>query len=138
MNKIKKVFFLINKSLDGQIKKEELINAYKMANINIKKNDIIKIFKSLDSTKANNNIEYEEFLRAGLDKKLIFTEEHIKLGFEMIDFQKKGKINVYEIKQILGINENVDKSVMDNLLKEINKKENEEISYEEFKKILNF
>ena len=95
MNKIKKVFFLINKSLDGQIKKEELINAYKMANINIKKNDIIKIFKSLDSAKANNSIEYEEFLRAGLDKKLIFTEEHIKLGFEMIDFQKKGKINVY-------------------------------------------
>jgi calcium-dependent protein kinase len=138
MNKIKKVFFLINKSLDGQIKKEELINAYKMANINIKKNDIIKIFKSLDSTKANNNIEYEEFLRAGLDKKLIFTEEHIKLGFEMIDFQKKGKINVYEIKQIFGIDDNVDESVMDNLLKEINKKENEEISYEEFKKILNF
>ena len=138
MNKIKKVFFLINKSLDGQIKKEELINAYKMANINIKKNDIIKIFKSLDSTKANNDIEYEEFLRAGLDKKLIFTEEHIKLGFEMIDFQKKGKINVYEIKQIFGIDDNVDESVMDNLLKEINKKENEEISYEEFKKILNF
>ena len=138
MNKIKKVFFLINKSLDGQIKKEELINAYKMANINIKKNDIIKIFKSLDSTKANNNIEYEEFLRAGLDKKIIFTEEHIKLGFEMIDFQKKGKINVYEIKQIFGIDDNVDKSVVDNLLKEINKKENEEISYEEFKKILNF
>ena len=135
MNKIKKVFFLINKSLDGQIKKEELINAYKMANINIKKNDIIKIFKSLDSTKANNNIEYEEFLRAGIDKKLIFTEE---LGFEMIDFQKKGKINVYEIKQIFGIDDNVDESVMDNLLKEINKKENEEISYEEFKKILNF
>ena len=138
MNKIKKVFFLINKSLDGQIKIEELINAYKMANINIKKNDIIKIFKSLDSTKANNNIEYEEFLRAGIDKKLIFTEEHIKLGFEMIDFQKKGKINVYEIKQIFGIDDNVDESVMDNLLKEINKKENEEISYEEFKKILNF
>ena len=138
MNKIKKVFFLINKSLDGQIKIEELINAYKMANINIKKNDIIKIFKSLDSTKANNNIEYEEFLRAGIDKKLIFTEEHIKLGFEMIDFQKKGKINVYEIKQIFGIDDNVDKSVVDNLLKEINKKENEEISYEEFKKILNF
>ena len=138
MNKIKKVFFLINKSLDGQIKKEELINAYKMANINIKKNDIIKIFKSLDSAKANNSIEYEEFLRAGLDKKLIFTEEHIKLGFEMIDFQKKGKINVYEIKQIFGIDDNVDESVMDNLLKEINKKENEEISYEEFKKILNF
>jgi calcium-dependent protein kinase len=138
MNKIKKVFFLINKSLDGQIKIEELINAYKMANINIKKNDIIKIFKSLDSTKANNNIEYEEFLRAGIDKKLIFTEEHIKLGFEMIDFQKKGKINVYEIKQIFGIDDNVDESVMDNLLKEINKKENEEISYDEFKKILNF
>ena len=138
MNKIKKVFFLINKSLDGQIKIEELINAYKMANINIKKNDIIKIFKSLDSAKANNSIEYEEFLRAGLDKKLIFTEEHIKLGFEMIDFQKKGKINVYEIKQIFGIDDNVDESVMDNLLKEINKKENEEISYEEFKKILNF
>jgi calcium-dependent protein kinase len=138
MNKIKKVFFLINKSLDGQIKIEELINAYKMANINIKKNDIIKIFKSLDSTKANNNIEYEEFLRAGIDKKLIFTEEHIKLGFEMIDFQKKGKINVYEIKKIFGIDDNVDESVMDNLLKEINKKENEEISYEEFKKILNF
>jgi len=138
MNKIKKVFFLINKSLDGQIKKEELINAYKIANINIKKNDIIKIFKSIDSTIINHSIEFEEFLRAGIDKKIIFTEEHIKLGFEMIDFQKKGKINVYEIKQILGINENVDKSVMDNLLKEINKKENEEISYEEFKKILNF
>ena len=138
MNKIKKVFFLINKSLDGQIKIEELINAYKMANINIKKNDIIKIFKSMDSTIINNSIEYEEFLRAGIDKKLIFTEEHIKLGFEMIDFQKKGKINVYEIKQIFGIDDNVDKSVVDNLLKEINKKENEEISYEEFKKILNF
>ena len=138
MNKIKKVFFLINKSLDGQIKIEELINAYKMANINIKKNDIIKIFKSMDSTIINNSIEYEEFLRAGIDKKLIFTEEHIKLGFEMIDFQKKGKINVYEIKQIFGIDDNVDESVVDNLLKEINKKENEEISYEEFKKILNF
>ena len=42
------------------------------------------------------------------------------------------------IKQIFGIDDNVDESVMDNLLKEINKKENEEISYEEFKKILNF
>jgi serine/threonine protein kinase len=137
MNKIKKVFFLINKSLDGKIKQNELINAYKQYKINIKKNDIIKIFKSIDST-VDNCIEYEEFLRAGIDKKLLFTEEHLKLGFEMIDFQKKGKINLFEIKQVFGINENVDEIVIENLLEEINKKENDEINFEEFKKILNF
>ena len=135
LSRLKKIFYKIDLNLDGKLSKEELETAFKEAGMEMKKEQLNKVIESIDFD-GNGYIEYEEFIRVTLPKEQLFTEANLKTAFDMFDLDKNGSISLNEFKEILGIGKITDKNVNKELLKEIPIKGNEEITFEQFKKIL--
>ena len=94
---ILKLYRYFNLSGDCKLTKEELIKGlceYRFEDEVRKKVD--HLFLLLDSDN-NGYIEYEEFLRACIDKKEILTEENLKYAFKFLDKEGKGNLTVEEI-----------------------------------------
>ena len=127
--KLKKIFFAINKDMDGKIKLKELYKAYQENKMRMTKDEVSKIIKEID---FNNSgfIEYEEFIRAALPKEDLFTEINLKEAFDLFDINKKGFFSSNEMKEVLGMKNNVDQVVVDKILNDIGDKT---INFEQFK-----
>ena len=81
-----------------------------------------KIFENLD-TDGNNYLEYEEFIKAAIDKKIFLSVDALRLAFKFFDKDNKGIISFESFLNIFKEN--------------INKEENNNIDIkEELKKIL--
>ena len=132
LNKLKKIFYKIDLNLDGKLSKSEFEQAFKEAGIDINKEQIETMMKSIDFD-GNGFIEYEEFIRVALPKEKLFTEKNLKIAFDMFDLDKNGMISLDEFKTILGIKKINDKKVNEELLNEIPIKENEETTFAQFK-----
>ena len=135
LNKLKKIFNKIDLNSDGKLSKEELNIAFKEAGIEMEKEELNKVIESIDFD-GNGYIEYEEFIRVTIPKEQLFTDANLKTAFDMFDLDKNGTISLTEFKEILGLGKNKDINVNNELLKEIPIKGNEEINFEQFKKIL--
>lgn len=82
---------------------------------------------------GNGFIEYEEFLRAGLDKDKLLTEDNLKTAFRLFDINTRNKVNSEELKQVLGHgSDNIDDNVWKELVDEIDLNKDGEISFDEF------
>ena len=134
LNRLKKIFYKIDLNLDGKLSKEELKYAFKEAGVEMESEQLNKVIQSIDFD-GNGFIEYEEFIRVALPKERLFTEKNLKIAFDMFDLDKNGTISLNEFKEILGIKKVKDKNVNKELLKEIPIKGNEEMTFEQFKKI---
>ena len=138
LDKLKKIFYKIDTNLDGKLSKEELMNAYKIAGIRINKNQLDKIINSMDYDN-NGYIEYEEFIRATIPKENLFTDVNLKTAFELFDLDKNGSISLNEIKEVLGIKKNDDDKVIEELMNEVQRTGNQEITFSQFKEsMLNY
>ena len=135
LNKLKKIFYKIDLNLDGKLSKDELEIAYKDAGMEMKNEQLNKVIQSIDFD-GNGFIEYEEFIRVTLPKEQLFTEKNLKYAFDMFDLDTNGTISINEFKEILGIKKIKDKNVNKELLKEIPIHGKEEMTFEQFKKIL--
>ena len=135
LNKLKKIFYKIDLNLDGKLSKEELYTAFKEAGMEMPKEELDKVVESIDFD-GNGYIEYEEFIRVTLPKEQLFTDANLKTAFDMFDLDKNGTISLTEFKEILGLGKNKDINVNNELLEEIPIKGNEEINFEQFKRIL--
>ena len=134
INRLKKIFYKIDLNLDGKLTKDELFVAFKEAGMEMKNSQLNKVIESIDFD-GNGSIEYEEFIRVTLPKERLFTEKNLKIAFDMFDLDKSGTISFNEFKEILGIKKIRDQKVYKELLEEIPIKENEEMTFEEFKKL---
>ena len=135
LSRLKKIFYKIDLNLDGKLSKDELETAFKEAGMEMQKEQLNKVIESIDFD-GNGYIEYEEFIRVTLPKEKLFTEANLKTAFDMFDLDKNGTISLNEFKEILGLGKIKDKNVNNELLKEIPIKGNEEITFEQFKKII--
>lgn len=135
LNRLKKIFYKIDLNLDGKLSKDELETAFKEAGMEMQNDQLNKVIESIDFD-GNGYIEYEEFIRVTLPKDKLFTEANLKTAFDMFDLDKNGTISLNEFKEILGLGKIKDKNVNKELLKEIPIKGNEEITFEQFKKII--
>ena len=114
------------------------MSAYKTAGIKIKKHQLERIIQSMDFDN-NGYIEYEEFIRATISKENLFTDVNLKTAFDMFDLDKNGSISLNEIKEVLGIKKNDDDKVIEELMNEVQRTGNEEITFEQFKEsMLNY
>ena len=133
---INKIFNLFNLSGNGKLSKEETyqglknyLNYSSKEKINKKVN---KIFKNIDNDN-NGFIEYEEFARAALDKRIFLDENVLKFTFDFMDKDGSGEISLSELKEIFGVKDDKESEI---LLKEIIDKidtdGNGEISFKEY------
>lgn len=137
LDRLKKIFYTMDLNLDGKISREELSHAYEVAGLPIQKEQLDKIIQSIDFDN-NGFIEYQEFIRVTIPKENLFTEVNLKTAFDLFDLDKNGGISLSEVCEVLGMNnKNVDESVINELLKEIHNSGDEEISFEQFKSIMN-
>ena len=135
LKKLRKIFYKIDLNLDGKLSKEELYVAYQEAGINISKEELDNIIKTIDFD-GNGSIEYEEFIRVTLAKEQLFTDVNLKTAFDMFDLDKNGSISLNEILEVIGADKEIDKRVIQQLKEEILKDGDEEIDFKHFKEIM--
>jgi len=102
-----KLFNKIDLNGDGQISKDELyigLKDFLELSGDKLKNNVDIIFNNLD-TDHNGFIEYEEFIRAAVNKKIFYSTNYLRFAFDYFDRDKNGCISFDEIKNIFFINE---------------------------------
>ena len=134
-----KLFYFFDKDQDGKINKNELYEGLKLkTNSNTLKNDIDVFFNNIDMDN-NGFIEYEEFVRAAVNKKKFLNRNIIKYAFNYFDKDGSGTITFDEIRNVFEKNiiknENIDE-VLKKIMVEADLDLDGKITIEEFSKIM--
>ena len=82
-------------------------------------------------TDNNGSIDYSEFVTACVNREKMLSKNRLKTTFKMFDKDGSGSIEIKELKEAFKRN-NVDNSVWESLMKEVDENADGEISYEEF------
>lgn len=137
VDRLRKIFQIIDTNGDGQLTKEELYEGIKnQFGKEIADLEINKIMLALDNDNSG-IIEFQEFLRASIDKAKIFTEDNLKQAFQLFDIDKSGKITFDEIKAVLGKNlKEVDDDVWKEMVNEVDKHKSNGITITDFKNMM--
>ena len=133
---LRKCFILFDANGDGRLDKDELINGLKMAETRDDlEREVDRVMKIID-VDGHGFIEYEEFLRASLDKNKILTPENVKIVFQLFDINKTGSISPSELKKVMGQNANIDEDVWNKIIRDIDLNKDGVISFYEFDQML--
>ena len=134
-----KLFNQIDTNCDGKINKDELLKGLKsrvkLENLD---NAVAVIFKNLD---MNNNgfIEYEEFVRAAVDKEIFITDNILYFAFKYFDKDASGEITFDEIEEVFKTTIPDKSKVHDSLtkiIKEVDVNGDGKISFTEFCRVM--
>jgi calcium-dependent protein kinase len=134
---ILKMFRHFNKSGDCKLTKNELTNGlYSYKN----KKDVDEmadiIFERLDGDN-NGYIEYEEFLRACIDKKSLMTKDNLKYAFRFLDKNNSKTLNAHKILKAFLTKPNKEFEAVFNIyLKKVDKDSDGIINFEEFMELM--
>ena len=89
---------------------------------------------------VNNGIEYNHFLVTCCNKEKILNEHALRTSFKMWDIQNKGYINLEDIQKVLSTGNfgsiSQEESPLEYILLEMGLSHHDQITYEQFKKIL--
>ena len=131
------VFIFLDDNGDGKLTKSELINGLTiLLEKSEAEKEVNRLFEIIDVDR-NGFIEYEEFLRAGLDKSKILTENNLDTAFKLYDINKRGKINAKELGNILGSgDDNIEENVWQEMIDEADLDKDGEINFQDFKGIM--
>ena len=127
-----KIFKAIDKNGDGKLSKEENLDGYdEFFGKNMDKNDIEKMFDSVDIDKSG-FIDYSEFVVAAMNEKNLLTDEKLQSAFKMFDKDGSGFISAEEIKEILGFGKTLGEEGVNDIIKQVDANGDGQISFEEF------
>ena len=130
-----KLFKLVNENKDGKLQKNELKKTLLnfVTEAFLIQNDFDEKFEMMD---GNNKgyINYEEFLRASLDRKKILTDKLLHYAFNYFDSEKSGFIKKNRMKRIFG--NRIDNYVFQSIFDEIDLDKDGKINFSDFKKLL--
>ena len=132
-----KLFRYFNKSGNCKLTKEELMNGlYDYKDKNEVNNVVDHLFTLLDGDN-NGYIEYEEFLRACIDKKTILTNTYLKYAFKFLDKEKTGTLNTEKIIKAFVLKPNkILEAVFNNTLNSVDRDGDGIINFEEFQELM--
>jgi len=134
---ILKMFRHFNKSGNCKLSKEELKNGlFEYKN----KEEVDKVIDHLFILLDGDNdgfLEYEEFLRACIDKKQILTSTYLKYAFKFIDKDKTGTLDVQKIiKAFVTTPNKIIEAVFNNTLNTVDKDGDGIINFAEFQELM--
>ena len=134
---ILKIFRYFNEHGDCKLTKQELIaglSKYRSKN-EVEKN-VDKLFILLDGDN-NGYIDFEEFMRACVDKNEIFTDNNLKYAFKFLDADDSGTLNAKKIVYAFMNEENhMFEMAIEKDINDIGGGKNGEINFSEFKKLI--
>ncbi len=134
---IKTFYNWIDNNGDGKMEYKELNDGFKQF-IDINEKEVTKIFKYIDQAHTG-CIEYEEFIRACINKKNLLAEENLKKAFAL--FTKSENVESVSIsctnfKNILGLSSKFTDKQWEMIIKAIDKNGDNEIEYDEFRDMM--
>lgn len=136
-NLIKEAFDLFDLEKTGSIDYHELKLTLKAFGFKITKQDLQELLDKYDKDNKN-RIGFEDFIELITDK---FSErdpkEEILLAFDLFDTEKRGKINIKNLKKaVKEIGENLSDAELKAIIEEFDEDQDGEISKSDFLKIM--
>ena len=137
INLLKEAFDLFDMEKTGKIDYHELKLTLKAFGFKISKEEMYSIKEKLDPN-SNNKISFDEFIDFMTEK---FSERNPKeeaiLAFDLFDEDKKGKINMKNLKKaVKEINENLSDNELKAIIEEFDTDGDGAITKEDFLKIM--
>jgi calcium-dependent protein kinase len=134
---ILKLFRYFNKSGDCKLTKEELTEGLcKYRDKDEVEENVDKLIFLLDGDN-NGYIEYEEFLRACIDKKEILNDEYLKYAFKFLDKENKNLLSAQQINSAFLVGNNkLFEVAINKVINELDQNEDGMINFEEFKQLM--
>jgi len=125
---VRDAFLQIDKDRSGTITINEFKQAVE-ANCEIDDETLEKAFKALDANHKD-EVNYHEFLAAMVASRISLHDHLLKVAFRRFDVDNSGTITVENLREVLG--ETFEGNEVQNLLSELNLKNDGAISYEEW------
>ena len=117
---------------DGKLSKDEIKNGFMTYfGKNLTDEQIDDMFSQVDAD-GNGEIDYSEFVVATMNEKNLLSNNKLQTAFKMFDKDGGGSISTDEIKQVLSFGQNLDEAVVQQIIEQVDKNGDGEISYEEF------
>lgn len=132
VDELKKAFKALDINKNGIITRTELIAGYKLMMGDLAEAEVDKIMQMADTDKSG-AIDYTEWVVATIDKKQLLSDTKMKQAFNMFDRDGGGSISSNEIKNILGVGKKFSSKIWDEIVAEVDIDGDGEISYKEFK-----
>ena len=134
---ILKMFRYFNLSGNCKLTKEELANGlYKYRDEEQVNKIVDHLFLLLDGDN-NGYIEYEEFMRACIDKKEVLTRENLRYAFKFIDDKNTNSLDVQKvIKAFVPKPNKILEAVINNTLKTVDYDSDGIINFKEFEELM--
>ena len=135
MNELQKAFKALDKNSDGKLSRDELIEGYRVTYGDMAEDEVDKIMKIAD-TDGSGEIDYSEWIVATMDKRKLLSNEKMETAFNLFDRDSSGTISAKEVKDVLGLGKNIDDQVWNQIVREVDANGDGEISFEEFKQMM--
>jgi calcium-dependent protein kinase len=138
VDQLKEIFKELDESGEGLLSKEELQKGFsKYFADDISEQEFEEIMKLIDQDDSG-EISIEEFLRATMDYENLTTEKNLKLAFDYFDKDHSGTLSPDEIREVLGLSEDNEKSrkIVNDIIEEVDENGDGLISFDEFKKMM--
>ena len=132
---LKEEFDKIDVNKDGEISKDELVKC--LESIYPRQEAILRanaIFKEIDFNN-DGSINFSEFLTVNIQKEKLLNEETLDKAFRMFDLDGNGYITIDELKKTMPL-EITTKAGWRNLVSEVDKDGDYQISFNEFKEMM--
>ena len=138
INLIREAFDLFDMDKTGKIDYHEIKLTLKAFGFNIKKQDLLNLLEKYDLEKHENKLNYDDFIQLMTEK---FSErdprEEAILAFDLFDEEKKGKINLKNLKKaVKEMNENLDENELKAIIEEFDTDKDGYITKSDFLKVL--
>lgn len=130
------LFIKIDTNNDGVIEMKEfqegLIQLYAENNQTINDETLNELFWIIDAD-SSNTIEFEEFIRAAIDKKVFLQDHILQFAFDYFDQDKNGEISLDEIESIFNTTNQFPKEEFQKIIDEVDINRDKVIDFSEFK-----
>ena len=132
---IKHFYNWIDNNGDGKMEYKEVNDGFRQF-ININEKELTKIFKYIDRAHTG-CIEYEEFIRACINKKELLSDDNLKKTFILFTkTDETATISCNDFKSILGLSSKFTDKQWEMIIKAIDKNGDGQIEFDEFKDMM--